>query len=985
ERVAIGLNFLVPDYSSMTVTASNSVDYARVTGDYLSTDPSLAGVDYHYDYSRNQTGPYKWKADYTDEWCVGLCDAALYKERDTTSYWRTIVYEYFHHSIAADKNIGIEFTGHDIGNLSVQSAGTLVLGDQVRNLTGSTTLHGGTGITGSADAVVIANGLTLNGGNGGIAAGNEALAIDLVGGGALDATAAGTIRLRQVSGDLNVLRAWSSGADVELRADGSIVGVGSGTHVQGRSIGLSADYGNLGGASTLLRVDTDATADGTLTAYAGDHLHIEEVTGDLRIVTATAQGGNAEVRVANGRMIDANDQQVRDTRAESALLAIWDSMHLVGNPDAPEANAQETITAFEQLREREYRTYWQVRNSQPDPSAYDPGFAVQISADERSYLQNQLLWTDAQVDALATQRTETYHGLHDTVGALTGTFDAAFQYTATAAERASLADGAAWTESQLRNSFSAGLLKEASDTETRIEAPNVTGHDVTLFASGGIGSTAAPVTIGAGLGYADLNNDQKLALAAAERNDVTVDVDGTIHLAQRDDVDIAATGVVDASSGAELYVGSEGSLTLARIEAVDEIRIKVAGTLSVAPGATGPIVSGNDTVLEAADGSIGTALLPMTIGLQSGARLTARTGQDAWLHSADTVRVDTIYARHLLNLSSLQSLLAGVPGTELDLRAGRIVLNAGGAIGDVANPLDLGHDADGDLQAEAGDAVHLRSLERALTVAKARANGDLVLEAGHAGMVLVDPVQAGGNARLVGIGDIRRADTLAGTVIVARNLDITSTAGSIGAAGDRLRVDSDGTVNLSAADGVHLHEAVGDLIIGTATGALVDLRADDVITIDHLGFADADLRTLNAGGAITVRDALATASSLTVRADTIDLQNVIQQGAGGVLRFDLAGFGDGLAQSIDVNAAAPSTIRFDLLRANSATVAGQVADLLFMETLIGRQATFANQFYRVILDNETKTLFSGYDMQIRSDLPFHLYFQAARTFDTNAL
>ena len=123
----------------------------------------------------------------------------------------------------------------------------------------------------------------------------------------------------------------------------------------------------------------------------------------------------------------------------------------------------------------------------------------------------------------------------------------------------------------------------------------------------------------------------------------------------------------------------------------------------------------------------------------------------------------------------------------------------------------------------------------------------------------------------------------------------------------------------------------------------------------------------------------------TAGASTIDLPNVVHTSPDGVLSFSLAGFGDGLAQSGNVNAISNSAIRFDLLRAETATILGDVANLRFMETLIGKQATFANSFYRVVHDNAARRLIPGYDMQIYATAPFYLYFQAAKSFRTNAI
>jgi hypothetical protein len=81
--------------------------------------------------------------------------------------------------------------------------------------------------------------------------------------------------------------------------------------------------------------------------------------------------------------------------------------------------------------------------------------------------------------------------------------------------------GSVWTENELSNTIKGGWLKPTSDTETRIEAPNIIGDNITITTSGGIGSDGGERTIDFS-NVTELSDDDRIALAAAERDDLTI-------------------------------------------------------------------------------------------------------------------------------------------------------------------------------------------------------------------------------------------------------------------------------------------------------------------------------------------------------------------------------------------------------------------------------------------------------------------------------
>eukprot|EP01036_Dinobryon_divergens_P007616 gene7616-10163_t len=78
-----------------------------------------------------------------------------------------------------------------------------------------------------------------------------------------------------------------------------------------------------------------------------------------------------------------------------------------------------------------------------------------------------------------------------------------------------------WSESELVNALGAGVTKRVTDTQVTHENNNVDGADVTLTAHKDIGTTTAPTVIHLTPGTAyNLNDDERAALGAAERQDI---------------------------------------------------------------------------------------------------------------------------------------------------------------------------------------------------------------------------------------------------------------------------------------------------------------------------------------------------------------------------------------------------------------------------------------------------------------------------------
>ena len=154
--------------------------------------------------------------------------------------------------------------------------------------------------------------------------------------------------------------------------------------------------------------------------------------------------------------------------------------------------------------------------------------------------------------------------------------------------------GAQWTEEQLRYALGTGWLKETTDTETSIEAPNLIGKNITLNVSGSIGELKTEQVIQISSGdlesggtEIELTDEQKAALAAVEREDlISIQSDtnticfGELHELESGDMIIFGPGgTVELS---DVPGVTNGTTYYARV--VDEFTVQLFDTADHATG-----------------------------------------------------------------------------------------------------------------------------------------------------------------------------------------------------------------------------------------------------------------------------------------------------------------------------------------------------------------------------------------------------------------
>ena len=895
QKIALGADWLAPDYDDPDEVIAGTPTYtARLTGDWLSVGGGSEG--YRMDYTQ-VTSSKALKPGYPQlisRTCIGVCGAALYEEIKSEADFGWTVQEYFHHSLAASKSIKVSFTGYDTAKVDVTATNSKVLlNGMVRGLTGETTLSAAKGIESlSDDAVIVAQRLSLTSSQGAIGSAASPVRINLTDidasrglvNGSVTASARDGVALFETDGDLRIAAVQATAGALNLTADRHLLTTDPNVVLRGTDIRLRSLNGTIGTAASPLRVDTQGLQS-VLSAEAAGDIRLTEVSGDLRVEQIRSRTGDVYLNVPTGSLIDANEVDREDTKSTSELLALWDSMRLRGN--LAEASADQTVRNEERRVTAEYQRYWQLRNVKDlgggnfTADAYDPNFRFTLSAAQASALKSANGWSDADVARYEQAQTTAFHQAHARFGAQA--YSAAFQYKATDAEVATLRDGAVWTDRQLSTALGAGLFRPVSDTETRIEDANVVGRNLVFNVSGSIGQDAGVLSISRQRDTSTLTKDERLALLTAEKQDLTLT--GTeIRIAQKKDFDIQASGTLTATATGPVLIGSEDDVRVAKVQSQDEVRIKTgAGLINAAATGEAAVVA-KRLVLEAGQGSIGTALNPMLVDVVGGP-ITARARQDIYLgqRQADFI-VGSVYAPRTAVLTTPGAILDGGRDKQLDVQAKDLNLVAGTTIGQPGGAneaLEVSTGLNGVLNASAPGGVYLSGMGASSTLGEVRTQGDFsffavssdltvggTLQARRISLAADDDLVFGAQGRAIASESV---DLLAGADGQGSIVAVAGTRASVSAPrvhaeaadtvgqGAPLRVDSP-DVTLQGRDlNASLHS---DTLLTVSASGPQGLPAQSVsLDIDAvqgttLSLLNAEQSTVRTNGPLTVREGL---------------------------------------------------------------------------------------------------------------------------------
>jgi filamentous hemagglutinin family protein len=743
-----------PDYDKPDrVIPGTPVYTQRLTGDWLSVGGGNAA--YQMDYTQ-VTSPKVQGATYQ---ISNDCDCYLGEGKRTivmgTDFtWN--VKEYFHHSLYASNAIKVNFIGYDTAKVAVASkTGQVLLNGMVRGLTGDTTITAANGIQSlSEQAVIVGQNVTLSAVNGAIGSAAKPVQINLTDAnaarglldGTLTATARDGIAIKETDGDLRIAALKATAGALNISADRHINTALPGTVLQGREVHLVSVNGAIGTAGAPLRIDTDAVA-GVLSAQALGDINLTEVSGDLRVVQVASGTGDVTLNVPTGRLIDANTVDREDTLTATELLALWDTLGLRGN--AAQARADQTVLSEQRRVEAEYQAYWQMRNvkvganGQYTADAYDPAFRFTLSPAQASALKAANGWTDTDVANYEQAQTTAFHQAHVRFGAQA--YQAGFSYTATTQEAAALREGAAWSDSELSTALGAGLFRAVADTEVRIEDPNVIGRNLHLNVAGSIGEDAGVMVISRSKDTSTLSKDERLALLTAEKQDLEL-TDTEIRIALKKDVDVQLSGNLVADAGGPILIGSESDLAIEHVASAQEVRIKTGAGLSNAAADGVAAVTASRLVLEAGQGSIGSASKAMLVDVADGGSLTARARQNVAITEAtgDMV-IGSVYGQQAVTLTAPGAILDGGLDSLTDVQSRQINLVAGTTIGtDAGAPgaLEIKLGLNGQVNASAPDGIYLASAGQSSQLGNISTQGRFALTVGGGDLTVAGQVKA---------------------------------------------------------------------------------------------------------------------------------------------------------------------------------------------------------------------------------------------------
>ncbi len=864
--------------------------------------------------------------------------------------------------VKADNPIGVSFFGSTTGTVSVtnNTAAAVKLQGTINNAAGSTTISNANGavLQGSDTGLLITNNLNLSAQS----VGTNDDALRIMAGGTVNATATnGNISLDQVRGDLKVgtisaAKVGEATSTVNLTANGSIVNAGGSSLIDAGRINLAATNGTIGTADSALYINTGGdsstglNANYGLSANAYGNINIEKTSGDLLIDQVASTTGDVRIK-AGGALVDNEVDQQIDNRSWDELLAFWDSLQLRDTDgNSRVADAEETYALNKNLQ---YMEYWTLKGRMQDGS-------YKASADEIAAL-NSIGSSVAEYEAARTAR---YNSLVDAgVNTWTDSYDQSWSYTLTAADKATIADNAYWTDSELSIAISPGVLKDLTDTNYIIKSPNVSGKNVTLLSSA-IGSTTnlAPINLSQ-LKPEDLTTEQRIALAAAERNDFNfsknADGDVLVTINQKNPLNIGlSNGSLTAVADNYIYLASEGDLLINRVDTValrdpnnttaGEIRIKAAGSISgVAEDlitlADGVAITddnnryhigGTDVVLESGTGQIGSGTNTVTeederLILDNDGALVSRSEGDTFLAHKRKMYVDNMYSRADIDLTAANGVeLAHT--ARASVMAESLNMSVSGT-----GPLGGGETRSGIGTADQALGIIVGSGGLNANTAGSGGTGQdsgIYLQGGNNNQLLVNQVNAGsGNIVITTGGNIVSGNPPSGGSM-RRSLVMASATPTYDFIGDRLDITSGNvgtsatpvtsyvnTMNITAGEVANIHNYKG-VAIEQISADTIKLTADGSIinaATNALGFTGHDI-TLLASGA---------ASDIGAGDSFIEVNTVDQDGEEGSaqatagrnvyikLNNDIGSGGGFIADSGDLNILTDFDISTDLISA----------------------------------------------------------------------
>lgn len=240
-------------------------------------------------------------------------------------YYEKYVYErgtidVYYHSIKADYEIDIEFSGGSEGKVNIWSNGNVIIDGSIWNSKGETNISSEKAIASKTRSPIYSRVIELNAKTGiGL---NHPLHIDLDGDGVLTAnTEGGDIYIKEIYGDLRLGRVTNGNGNIRLEADTDIIAYNADSLIKGKLIELISSYGAIGMDSQPLRVETVEGGGRGLSALADGDIQLEGLGSSLRVISIVSENGDINVKLPQGSLVDGDPD---DYKGNAELLGLWE-------------------------------------------------------------------------------------------------------------------------------------------------------------------------------------------------------------------------------------------------------------------------------------------------------------------------------------------------------------------------------------------------------------------------------------------------------------------------------------------------------------------------------------------------------------------------------------------------------------------------------------------------------------------------------------
>ncbi len=363
-----GIDFLVPDREAKSNTTTKLQETPLPEGEFQRDDASNSTYDFSFD-NRQLFNSSTYDVKTRKGGFLGLTKTV------TTTITRTTGSKNINtHSLRADFPIAVRFIGDDSGSISVESGGDVILGGRLHTEVGDLFVQSDGAIRQEVDkASLVADDVVLRAGTG-VGDASAEVMTDVINSTLDVVTTTGDIFVDEVIEGVEIVQARTGDGNVNIRAQGSIVALTADTLVQGERIELRSESGKIEGfEGANLRIDLGDGPDAALTAVAQGDVRIQEIAGDMPLLSVVSASGDVVLDAAAGDVTDANPAEDFDPRELDELRAIWTEMRLFGAE--AEASKAQGVSAFKNLKTRQYQEFWASKNVEiVDPT--DIGFDV---------------------------------------------------------------------------------------------------------------------------------------------------------------------------------------------------------------------------------------------------------------------------------------------------------------------------------------------------------------------------------------------------------------------------------------------------------------------------------------------------------------------------------------------------------------------------------------------------------------------------------